>query len=91
MDSRHALLVRLTPTNYITLKAWAKSQGLNMTAAINVLVSNLTDTEQAPKPNNVRVAPEKPQAKPKLDYGAVVSAWSDAPDAEDDDPPNFGS
>jgi hypothetical protein len=89
MDSRHALLVRFTPANYAALKVWAKSQGLNMTAALNVLVSNLADTEQTTTPNNVRVAPEKPQAKPKLDYGAVVSAWSDAPD--DDDPPNFGS
>jgi hypothetical protein len=90
MDSRHALLVRFTPANYVTLKAWAKSQGLNLTAALNVLVSNLADTAQTPTPNNVRVAPEKPQVKRKLDSDAVVSAWSDAPD-DDDDPPNFGS
>jgi hypothetical protein len=89
MTQRHAFLVRFTPANYAILQGWAKSRGVNLTAALNVLVSNLADTEQTTTPNNVRVAPEKPQAKPKLDYGAVVSAWSDASD--DDDPPNFGS
>ena len=90
MTQRHAFLVRFTPANYAILQGWAKSRGVNLTAALNVLVSNLADTAQTPTPNNVRVAPEKPQVKRKLDSDAVVSAWSDAPD-DDEEPPNFGS
>ena len=98
MTQRHALLVRFTPANYAALQWWAKSRGVNLTAALNMLVSNLADMEPPPEPNSVRVSPEKPPVKRKIDYAAVVAEWADVPDADapeadadDDDLPNFGS
>jgi hypothetical protein len=99
MVSKHTLSIRLTHQNHTKLVSLAKQRGVPVNTVLNLIIEGLpADTAPTPKPNSVRVSPEKPPVKPKIDYAAVVAEWADVPDADapdadadDDDLPNFGS